>query len=137
MSKENDYVNFFNNKFKGRIAIGAGYNEDLTEIYPIVFQNSSEEAIGIVALGVLSAEKDIVHIYHLGAFVPNIGNGSIILSELCHQADAFGVCLGVSAISLPNGKNDTMESKLLEKWYKGFGFKGDSSLLREIEKLAD
>jgi hypothetical protein len=131
MSKENNYIKHFYEKYQGRVAIGVGYNENLTEIYPIVFQDSSGESIGIVALGVLSGEKEVVHIYHLGAFITNIGKGSIILSELCHQADQYSVCLSVSAVSMPNGENDTMDSDLVEDWYKGFGFEGDSGLLRQ------
>ena len=45
--------------------MGVGCNENLTEIYPFEFQNSVEESIGIVALGVLTGEKKALHIYHI------------------------------------------------------------------------
>ena len=130
MSKENDYVNYFHTKYQGRIAIGVGYNENLNEIYPIVFQNSDGESIGIVALGAVPDEDKIVHIYHLGAFESRCGNGSLILKELCEQADAFDVSLRASAIVMPNGKDPAMSTEQLIGWYNRFGFKNKSGLLR-------
>ena len=94
-------------------------------------QNSEGESIGIVALGILREEKLVVHIYHLGAFVTNIGNGSIILSELCHSADKFNIQLSISAVSMSNGKDRMMDSEKLKLWYGRFGFKGESGLLRQ------
>lgn len=33
MDKENDFVRYFYKKYKGRVALGVGYNENLTEIF--------------------------------------------------------------------------------------------------------
>ena len=131
MSKANDYVNHFYRKYQGRIAIGVGYNENLTEIYPIVFQNSEGESIGIAALGAIHDKNKMVYIYHLGAFESRCGNGSLILKELCDQADAFDVSLKASAVVLPNGKDPAMTTRQLIEWYKRFGFKNNAGLLRE------
>ena len=53
MVQENDYVNYFYDKYEGRVAIGVGYNQDLSEIYPFVFEDTDGKSIGIVALGVI------------------------------------------------------------------------------------
>ncbi|MBL7180175.1 MAG: hypothetical protein ABIK98_08320 [Pseudomonadota bacterium] len=131
MDKEYDYVDHLYKKYQGRVAIGVGYNQNLSEIYPLVFQNSDGESIGIVALGVIPNEKSVVHIYHLGAFISRRGDGSKILKELCRQADIFKIYLSVSAVFMPNGKDPQMDTKRLIKWYESFGFKGDSGLLRK------
>jgi hypothetical protein len=128
MSNANDYVNHFYDKYHGRVAIGVGYNHDLSEIYPLVFQNTDGESIGLVALGAIS---DAVYIYHLGAFITRHGDGSKILKELCHQADRFNIDLTVSAVHTPNGGDPTMNSRQLKQWYESFGFMGESRLLRE------
>ena len=130
MGRESEYVNYFYEKYHGRIAIGVGYNQDLSEIFPFVFQNSEGDSIGIAALGILPEENDLVYIYHLGAFITRHGDGSIILKELCQQADKIGIRLSVSAIHLANGKDTVMESERLIQWYKSFGFKGDTGLIR-------
>ena len=127
MGKENDYVNHFYDKYHGRVAIGVGYNQDLLEIYPLVFQNIEGESIGIVALGAIS---DAVYIYHLGAFITKHGDGSVILEELCHQADRFNIYLTVSPVYTPSGGEPTMNARQLKQWYEGFGFRGESRLLR-------
>ena len=54
MVQENDYVNYFYDKYEGRVAIGVGYNQDLSEIYPFVFEDTDGKSIGIVALGVIT-----------------------------------------------------------------------------------
>ena len=131
MNKETDYVDYFYNKYQGRVAIGVGYNMDMSEIFPMVYQTSDEESIGIVALGVIENDKNVVHIYHLGAFISRQGDGSRILKELCHQADEFDICLSVSAVVMPNGRKNQMKDKQLERWYKSFGFAGEEGLLRE------
>jgi hypothetical protein len=130
MGRESEFINHFYEKYHGRIAIGVGYNQDLSEVFPFVFQNSNGDSIGIVALGVLPEENDFVYIYHLGAFISRHGDGSIILKELCQQADKVGICLSVSAIHLGNGKDPVMETERLIQWYKSFGFEGDAGLIR-------
>jgi hypothetical protein len=130
MTKEHDYVGHFTKKYPGRVAIGVGYNEDLTDIYPIVFQNIYGDSIGIVALAAILDSDSYVYIYHIGAFELRCGNGSLILDELCDQADKFNVSLKVSAIVLPNGKDPEMTNVQLVKWYERFGFKEGPGLLR-------
>ena len=41
MNHTHDYVNHFYEKFEGRVAIGEGYSQDLSEIYPFVFEDSA------------------------------------------------------------------------------------------------
>ena len=63
MNHEHDYVNNFYMTYEGRVAIGVGYNQDLSEIYPFVFEDSVGNSNGIVALGVYSREDiNYVHI---------------------------------------------------------------------------
>lgn len=134
MGNEKDYVDYFYEKYPGRVAIGVGYGQDLTEIYPLVFINIGGDAIGIVAMGVLPDEKKAVYIYHIGAFNPGRGNGSTILKELCRQADKFNICLRASAIILLNGQHPEMNTKRLSGWYKSFGFEDDAGLLRNPQQ---
>jgi hypothetical protein len=131
MNKEYKYVEYFYDKYRGRVAISVGYGPNLSEIFPFVFINTEGDAIGIVALGVVPELEDKVYIYHLGAFLSKHGHGSIILKELCHQADRFNIRLSVSPIVMPNGKDPTMENGQLTEWYQNFGFKGSSGLLRK------
>jgi hypothetical protein len=126
-----NYVRFFKNKYQGRVAIGVGYTENASEIYPLVFKNEDSESIGIVAINALPSEKSVVYIYHLGAFESQHGNGSLMLQELCEQADKFNVFLKVSPIALPNGKDPSMATEQLIEWYHKFGFRGSSGLLRK------
>lgn len=131
MDKENDYVDYFYNKYEGRVAIGVGYNNNITEIFPLVYQTFEGDSIGIVALDVIEDDEKVVHIYHLGAFVTRQGDGSKILKELCDQADLFNIWLSVSAIVMPNGKKRQIKNAHLESWYKRFGFRGENGLLRK------
>jgi len=124
------YVRHFYSKYHGRVAIGVGYASDLSEIYPLVFQNEKKESIGIVAIDAIPNEERIVYIYHLGVFKPQCGNGSLILQELCDQADKFNVSLKVSPIVMPNGKDPSMTTGQLIAWYNKFGFRGSSGLSR-------
>lgn len=129
--KTNEFVSYFYERYQGRIAIGVGYTQNMSEIYPLVFQNRSGESIGVVALGIAHEKENVVYIYHLGAFVPRRGNGSIILKELCRQADRFKISLSVSAIPLFSEKGFKMTAERLTLWYRGFGFKGDTGLIRK------
>lgn len=132
MCQERDYVNYFYEKYEGRVAIGVGYNQDLSEIYPFVFEDTDGKSIGVVALGVITHENiTYVHIYHIGSFKNNRGIGGQILQELCFQADKFQIILSLSPIGMPNGKNETMSNESLNKWYGGFGFKGSPQFTRE------
>jgi hypothetical protein len=125
------YVRYFYDKYQGRVAIGVGYTSDLSDIYPFVFQNEKEESVGIVAIDALPNEEKTVYIYHLGAFESQCGSGSSILRELCEQADKFNVSLKVSPVVMPNGKSPSMATDQLIAWYKKFGFRGSSGLLRK------
>ena len=132
MNQENDYVNYFYEKYEGRVAIGVGYGQDLSEIYPFVFEDTEGESIGLVALGVYSNDNiDYAHIYHLGSFKTNRGDGSQILQELCFQADKYQVILSLSPIFMPNGKNEPMTDEQLKSWYGRFGFRGSLPFRRK------
>ena len=136
MNQEHHYVNFFYKKYEGRVAIGVGYYQDLSEIYPFVFEDTDGNSIGVVALAVYTHENiDCVHIYHLGSFKSNRGNGNKMLEELCLQADKYQIILSLSPIIMPNGKNESMTSELLTKWYGRFGFKGSPHFKREPRKI--
>lgn len=124
------YVCRFYSKYKGRIAIGVGYSGDMVEVYPLVFQNEKNEFIGIIAMNAIQNEERNVYIYHIGVFKTKCGNGSLILKELCDQADKFNVSLKLSPIVMPNGKDPLMTANQLKAWYMKFGFQGNSGLVR-------
>jgi hypothetical protein len=132
MNQEHDYVNYFYQKYAGRVAIGVGYGPDLSEIYPFVFEDTDGNAIGIVALGVHTNENtNYAHIYHIGSFKSNRGDGSQILQELCIQADKYRIILSLSPIFMPNGNNEPMSDEQLKSWYGRFGFRGSLPFSRE------
>jgi hypothetical protein len=132
MNQENDYVNYFYEKYEGRVAIGVGYAPNLSEIYPFVFEDADGNSIGVVALGVYTNENiNYAHIYHLGAFKTRRGKGSQMLQELCLQADEYQIILSLSPIFIPDGKNEPMSDEQLISWYGRFGFRGNSPFRRE------
>lgn len=131
MDKETAYVDYFYDTYKGRVAIGVGYNNHITEIFPLVYQTAKGDSIGAVALDTVEHDERWVHIYHLGAFVTRQGDGSKILKELCLQADSFDVSLGVSPIVMPNGSGSQIGDAQLVEWYQRYGFKGNPRLLRQ------
>ena len=136
MQPEKNYVEFFYDKFEGRVAIGVGYDQNLSEIYPFVFEDANGKSIGVVALGVYTHDEvNLVHIYHIGAFKSNHGNGSRILQQLCLQADKDQIILSLSPIFMPNGKNEPMSTEQLMAWYGRFGFKGGSPFRREPAQI--
>jgi hypothetical protein len=131
MNPEHEYVNYFYQKYEGRVAIGVGYDQNLSEIYPFVYEDTGGKSIGVAALGVYTHDRiSYVHIYHLGAFMGNRGNGAQILQDLCIQADKYQIILSLSPISMPNGQNESMSSECLRKWYGRYGFRGHSHFKR-------
>ena len=136
MNQENVYVNYFYEKYEGRVAIGVGYGPDLSEIYPFVFEDSAGKSIGVVALGVYADENiNYAHIYHIGSFKTNRGDGSQILQELCSQADKYQVILSLSPIFMPNGEDEPMTDEQLKSWYGRFGFSGSLPFRRKPGKV--
>jgi hypothetical protein len=133
MTAAENYIHFFYEKYIGRVAIGVGYNENLSQIFPFVFQNDNNKSTGIVAMGTVPDDEYTVYLYHIGVFEPQRGNGSQILNELCMQADRFNIALKTSAFVLSDGKNPEMTAKQLIGWYKKFGFKENHGLLRNPE----
>lgn len=131
MSNETDFVDYFYNKYPGRISFSAGYCADLNEIYPFVFEADNGEAIGVIAIGVIENDETAVHIYHIGAFVSGSGDGNMMLEEICNQADKFDIILSVSPIAMPNGDTGLMTSDALTDWYEKFGFTKDSVFKRK------
>lgn len=132
MTQAHAYVNYFYGKYKGRVAIGVGYDQEISEIYPFVFEDANGEAIGIVALAVFAHDStDYVHIYHIGSFKGRRGIGGQILRELCTQADKHQIRLSLSPIFMPNGKDEPMSDERLRQWYRRFGFCGNSPFKRE------
>ena len=136
MNPEQDYVDYFYEKYEGRIAIGVGYDQSLSEIYPFVFEETTGRAIGIVALSVYTHENiPQVHIYHMGSFKSHRGNGTKILEELCLHADKHQIVLSLSPIFMPNGKSIPMNDECLREWYGRFGFQGTSPFKRNPVKI--
>lgn len=133
MTTAENYIHFFYKKYSGRVAIGVGYNDDLSQIFPFVFQTKQDEPIGVVAMGTVLDNNDTVYLYHVGAFEPRCGNGSRILKELCRQADKFHIALKASAMVLSDGKTPEMTTKQLVRWYEKFGFQESHGLLRNPE----
>lgn len=132
MTQAHAYVNYFYKKYRGRVAIGVGYDQDVSEIYPFVFDDANGHAIGIVALGVFAHDSvDYVHIYHIGSFKGRRGNGGQMLRELCVQADQHQITLSLSPIVMPNGKDESMSNERLREWYGRYGFSGNSPFKRE------
>ena len=132
MTQEQEFVNYFYEKFEGRVAIGVGYNQDLSEIYPFVYEDPAGNAIGIVALGIFQHESiNYVHIYHIGSFNIKRGKGGQILQELCDQADKHQIALSLSPVFMPNGKDEAMSDERLREWYGRYGFRGRSHFKRE------
>ena len=132
MDLENDYVDHFYEKNEGRVALDVGYDQNFSEVYPFVFEDSDGKSIGVVALAVYThGKKNYVHIYHMGSFMGNRGNGSRILEELCSQADKYQISLSLSPISMPNGKNIPMSDEQLRSWYAKFGFRDGSLFSRK------
>ena len=136
MDQEHDYVKYFYEKYEGRVAFGVGYDQELSEIYPFVFESADGKSIGVVALGVYTHENiNYVHIYHIGSFKSNRGNGSQILQQLCFQADKYQIILSLSPIFMPNGKHEPLSTEQLRSWYGKFGFRGSSPFKREPTKF--
>ena len=82
-------------------------------------------------VGIYTHENiNYVHIYHIGSFKSNRGNGSQILQELCFLADKYQIILSLSPIFMPNGKNEPMSTEQLKTWYGRFGFGGSSPFKR-------
>lgn len=135
MNQERDYVKYFYKKYEGRVALGVGYDQNLSEIYPFVFEDTDGNLLGVVALGVYTNENiSYVHIFHIGSFKINRGDGSKILQELCIQADRYQIILSLSPIYMPNGKNESMSDDRLRSWYSRFGFRGSPQFKREPSK---
>lgn len=127
---------FFYNRFPGRVAISVGYGPGLVEIFPFVFEDTHGTPIGILALAVMiQEEREVVHIYHLGAFKPGNGHGTEMLEELCHMANRSLVPLSLSPVPCPNGNTPLLDDEALDAWYRRFGFKGSAHLVREPSAL--
>ena len=132
MDQEKAYVRYLYERFRGRIAIGVGYDREFLEIFPFVFEKVNGDALGIVGLSAVDQEKGpAVYIFHFSSFNPNHGDGGVMLDELCRLADDFQVCLSLSPFTLPNGNTNLMNSKQLKSWYEAFGFNGAPCFRRE------
>ncbi len=129
-SSELNYVNYFYQKYKGRVALSAGYDQNHSEIFPFIFQNAYGAPIGIVAMGVTGNGKKKVHLYHVGSFMPKIGDGNLMMKELCRKADCFDIQLSVSPAFMANDKNRSIDHTWLSQWYEKFNFKGNPNFLR-------
>ena len=130
-TQEDRFVDYFYDRFKGRIAISVGYAEGLVEVFPLVLEEGDGQTLGSIAMATLSNEQiTAVHIFHLNAFTGRCGNGSAILQILCRKADQLNVTLSLSPIPAPNGNPDQISGRQLTAWYATFGFEGDGLLCR-------
>lgn len=137
MGREACYVSHLYKTYPGRIPISVAYDENCIELFPFVFEAGKGNAIGIVALAVATEEKKKrVHIYHISSFHQRIGCGSLILQEICHQADRFQIILTLSPVSMGNGKGHQITYHKLKMWYEKFGFLGNAQLRRLPELQA-
>ncbi|VFQ45591.1 hypothetical protein [Desulfoluna butyratoxydans] len=126
------FVLSFYTRFPGRVALSVGYGPGLTEIFPFVFEALCGTPIGIVALAVMTQQdREVVHLYHVGAFTPGSGHGTTMLDELCSQANRFSVALSLSPVPCPTEIPPPLGSDALDAWYRRFGFQGDGHLVRE------
>ncbi len=133
-TREDQYIDCFYAKYKGRVALAVGYNQKMEEIFPIVIEDDNKKPLGIVAMATSqNKETSAVHIFHLSAFKSERGNGSKILRILCQKADRLNVTLSLSPVPSPNGKSNQINSAQLLAWYQKFGFNGNS-LLRRLPK---
>ncbi|SCY63122.1 hypothetical protein [Desulfoluna spongiiphila] len=122
----------FYSRFSGRIALSVGYGPGLVEIFPFVFEDLCGTPIGIIALAVMvQDDREVVHLYHLGAFIPGSGNGTKMLEELCREANRLCVAISLSPTPCPDGTPPLLDVKALDAWYRRFGFQGDAHLVRE------
>jgi hypothetical protein len=135
MVPESKFVRYFYHTYQGRVALSAGYDQNLIEIYPLVFESEDGHAIGMVALATQShTHTDMVHIYHLSAFKIGCGDGTAMLQELCCQADHFQIILSLSPFSLPNGDPSAMSSDALKRWYEKYGFTDGRQFSRQPKR---
>ncbi|BCS98611.1 hypothetical protein DSLASN_42430 [Desulfoluna limicola] len=119
-------------RFSGRIAISVGYGPGLLEIFPFVFEDTCGTPIGTAALAVMvQGEREVVHLYHLGAFKPGRGHGTKMLEELCLEANRFLVPISLSPVPSPDGTPPLLDDEALDAWYRRFGFTGNGHLMRE------
>ncbi|MBU0994253.1 MAG: hypothetical protein KJ737_17315 [Proteobacteria bacterium] len=132
IGQEEHFVSHMYEKYQGRVPVSMAYDQNCSELFPFVFEDVDGHAIGIIAIAVVTEnEKERVHIYHISSFRQKIGNGSIMLVELCRQADIFNVILSLSPISMGNGKDFQISYGKLKAWYATFGFSGEGQLRRE------
>ncbi|MFA6009219.1 MAG: hypothetical protein WC799_04485 [Desulfobacteraceae bacterium] len=132
MDQEQGYVHYLYEKYQGRIAIGVGYDTEMEEIFPFVFESPKGNSLGIVALSAVQQKAGpVVYIFHFSTFNPNHGSGRIMIGELCRLADHYQVVLSLSPFTLPNGGLGLMNSKQLKSWYVSYGFGGNHSFRRE------
>ena len=126
------FTQFFYDRYPGRIALSVGFSPGLLDIFPFVFEKTCGTPIGIIALAVLTMDdREVVHLYHIGAFQPGKGQGTEMLKALCHKADDWAVPMSLSPIPCPNGNPLLLQGEHLAQWYQRFGFKGEGHLIRE------
>jgi len=129
--REDQYVDDFYMRYKGRVAIGVGYAGDMMEVFPFVLKDRQNNALGIVAMATLPHDDaPVVHIFHFSVFEQRCGNGSKMLDTLCRKADQLNVTLTLSPIPSRNGKDDLISDADLIGWYHKYGFTGDLLLRR-------
>ena len=135
MTKATEYVDHMYSLYEGRAAVTVGVNNESKTVHPFVYENKNRRPIGLIAM----CASDIitpteVDLYHISAFIPGKGQGSEIMNFLCNAADEYGVCLSLEANAQFNG-NNILNDAALASWYRKYGFKGNSLMRREPNKV--
>jgi len=135
MTKATKYVDHMYSLYEGRAAVTVGVNNESKTIHPFVYENKNRIPIGLIAM----CASDIitpteVDLYHISAFTPGKGQGSEIMNFLSKTADEYGVRLSIESSAQCNG-NKIMNDAALANWYRKYGFKGNSLMLREPGKI--
>lgn len=111
----------------GRVPLFVGMRKPFSKVYPLVFQSREGVPLGLVGCAWnMGMDSDVVQLYHISAFTPGLGTGSMIMTALCDLADHLQVRIttqpeligaGVPGWELPDDAEVA-----LERWYARFGF---------------
>jgi hypothetical protein len=126
------FVQAIYGRFQGRVPLRVGLSVGSGDIYPLVFEDSSGAAIGLIGCAWNEgSELTLVQLYHLSAFKPHRGAGTVMMTYLCALADQYGVRLCVQAKPQSVNEEEPLDEASLNAWYRRFGFKGHGVLRRD------
>ena len=132
MSAAFQLVQHFYDKHPGRVPLSVAFGMGLREILPFVFADDTGRNLGIMALESVADENmAVVQLFHVSAFRPRRGAGTVMLRALCAEADRRQVIVTLSAVSMDNGRDPQISNDDLAAWYRRFGFEGEGRMTRE------